>query len=173
MPINVTGGDADVCGSTHTPHNADRHCYRNAHFHSGVHLHGNAHTLRHGHMSEPNGLGDADPAPDADAAPDSRTVGDSVAHRVADDFALTRLSPGRYAGPCHRRLHERERVLLPGATGHHNLGGIGDRDGLHDVRRLMDLAQPVSRDRAAGDDLYLGNRAGRHDTACHHIRGHG
>ena len=158
MPINVTSCDA--------------------HLHGGTHALGNAHALRHGDMSGPNRLADTEPALDADTAPDadavdSHAVGGRNAHLVADDVALTRLGPGRHAGPCHHRLHERERVLLPGATGHHNLGGIGDRDGLHDVRCLMDLAQPVSRDRAAGDDLYLGNRAGRHDTACHHIRGHG
>jgi len=132
--INVTGGDADVDGGTHAHRNADRQCHGNAH------IHDSAHAFRHGDMSEPNGLADAEPALHADAAPDSRTVRDSSAHHVADDFALTRLSPGQYAGPCHRRLHERERVLLPGATYHHNLGGTGHRDGLHDVRRLMDLA---------------------------------
>ena len=158
MPINVTSCDA--------------------HLHGGTHALGNAHALRHGDMSGPNRLADTEPALDADTAPDadavdSHAVGGRNAHHVADDFALTRLSPGRYAGPCHHRLHERERVLLPGTTNHHDLGGVGNRDGLHDVRRLMDLAQPLSRDPAARDDLCLGNRIGRHDTACRHIRGHG
>ena len=165
MPIDVTGGDADVHGGTHT--------HRNAHLHGGTHAPGSARALRHGDMSGPNRLADAEPVHDADAAADSHAVGGRNAHHVADDFALTRLSPGRYAGPCHHRLHERERVLLPGTTNHHDLGGVGHRDGLHDCRRLMDLAQPVSRDPAARDDLCLGNRIGRHDTACRHIRGHG
>lgn len=166
MPINVAGGDADVYGGTHTHHNIDGHCHRNAH------LHGGAHAFRHGDMSGPDGLADTESASDADTAPDSRTVGSSNAHRVADDFALTRLSPRRYAGPSHHRLDERERVLLPGATDHHDPGGIGHRDGLHDCRRLMDLAQPVSRDPSARNDLCLGNRAGRHDAARRHVRGH-
>jgi hypothetical protein len=37
----------------------------------------------------------------------------------------------------------------------------------------MDITQPVSRDPAARYDLCLGNRAGRHDTACRHLRSHG
>ena len=158
MPINVTSCDA--------------------HLHGGTHALGNAHALRHGDMSGPNRLADTEPALDADAAPDadavdSHAVGGRNAHRVADDFALTRLSPGRYAGPCHHRLHERERVLLPGTTNHHDLGGV-PRQRLSEVHEASDIVKTITvTDPAARNDLCLRNRIGRHDTARRHVRGHG